>query len=593
VLAGLALLLVVATMSSATPWIRPYAASAYSIWGGATVPSNPEAGAVGAREVGTVFTTSERGYISALRFYKGPANTGTHVGRLSTANGLVLASATYANESASGWQEVKLRRPVLLTAGSTYIVSYTTNGRFAQDSWVFDHRTVSSGVLTATGGVAKAMGGAWGAAETNSYYADVVYSSSRRAGDVTSPTPTTTTPTTTTTTTTTTTPTTTPTTTTPPGLSLVPVDGGPGFYGRFASPLPTSPSYFPLGVWFESVSGQGDIDTDKAAGLNTYVELTDNSNVSALAGSGMNILTDNLSALGARKNGHLLADEVDMQYGPGAGYDVMRNLNAALPADGKIRYANYGKGVVFWESDADAARFVNEFQDFTSTDVYWYTDPDACLASQGGRLLGVNRNLSNAECHRASNYGVQVDKVRRLAGYDTPIWSYVELGNPWSSGGAQISPDQAAAAVWSSLIHGARGIVYFNHSFGGSCQSQHILRDPCYSAMRSRITAVNAQVTRLAPVLNAPRVDGLTTATGGVDTLTKWSNGSLYVFAGAQAAASTTARFALPCVGNATVTVIDENRTIPMSGGSFSDTFANDTSYHLYRIDGGSTCGLG
>jgi hypothetical protein len=48
----------------------------------------------------------------------------------------------------------------------------------------------------------------------------------------------------------------------------------------------------------------------------------------------------------------------------------------------------------------------------------------------------------------------------------------------------------------------------------------------------------------------------------------------------------------MPCVGDATVTVLDENRSIPMSGGVFSDSFANDTSYHLYRIDGGSTCGL-
>jgi hypothetical protein len=48
----------------------------------------------------------------------------------------------------------------------------------------------------------------------------------------------------------------------------------------------------------------------------------------------------------------------------------------------------------------------------------------------------------------------------------------------------------------------------------------------------------------------------------------------------------------LPCVGNATVTVLDENRTLSMSGGEFTDSFGNDTSYHLYRIDGGSTCGL-
>jgi len=41
-----------------------------------------------------------------------------------------------------------------------------------------------------------------------------------------------------------------------------------------------------------------------------------------------------------------------------------------------------------------------------------------------------------------------------------------------------------------------------------------------------------------------------------------------------------------------TVTVIDENRSIPLENGGFSDYFADGNAVHLYRIDGGSTCGL-
>ena len=51
-------------------------------------------------------------------------------------------------------------------------------------------------------------------------------------------------------------------------------DGGPGYYGRFSNALPTKPSYFPIGVWFESVVSQRDINLDKDVGLNTYVVLT-------------------------------------------------------------------------------------------------------------------------------------------------------------------------------------------------------------------------------------------------------------------------------------------------------------------------------
>lgn len=402
-------------------------------------------------------------------------------------------------------------------------------------------------------------------------------------------------------------------TTSVPGLSLRPVDGGTSYVERFANPMPSSLSFFPLGVWLESVTSSEDVLRDKGAGVNTYVGLTPDSDLSLVRSAGMNAIHDGSPAdEGSETTGWLLQDEADMWAGPGdagwtgnesgsvcvpssaaCGYTVMSTLNNRLPADGRLRYANYGKGVLFWEEDAEAARFVNDYQQLTSADAYFYTDNDLCDGSQGGALLGHGRDLTSAECHRASNYGRVVDRVRSLvapAGR-MPVWAYVELGHPGTTG-TDITPDQAAAAVWSSLIHGARGIVYFNHSFGGSCPTAHVLRDPCYADVRTRITALNAQISRLAPVLNAPRVDGLTSVTGGVDALTKWSNGTFYVFAGNQTVDSTSARFSLPCVGDATVTVLDEGRTLPMSGGAFTDVFDDDTSYHLYRIDGGSACGL-
>ena len=116
-LAGLTLVLMAATVSSARPNLSPALGSAYSIWGNAT-PANPAVTATGPRELGTVFTTSQRGYAVKLRFYKAGTNTGTHIGRLWTAGGQLLASQTYSGESGSGWQEVTLRRPIALSAGS-------------------------------------------------------------------------------------------------------------------------------------------------------------------------------------------------------------------------------------------------------------------------------------------------------------------------------------------------------------------------------------------------------------------------------------------------------------------------------------------
>ncbi len=55
---------------------------------------------------------------------------------------------------------------------------------------------------------------------------------------------------------------------------------------------------------------------------------------------------------------------------------------------------------------------------------------------------------------------------------------------------------------------------------------------------------------------------------------------------------ASTGSFSIPCVGNATATVLGENRAIPVVAGSFSDSFADGNAVHLYRIDGGTTCGL-
>jgi hypothetical protein len=42
--------------------------------------------------------------------------------------------------------------------------------------------------------------------------------------------------------------------------------------------------------------------------------------------------------------------------------------------------------------------------------------------------------------------------------------------------------------------------------------------------------------------------------------------------------------------GSGTATVIDEGRTIPISGGTFSDTFAAN-AVHLYQVDlAAATC---
>ncbi len=80
------------------------------------------------------FQPESDGFITALRFYKGPANTGPHVGHLWTSGGTLLAQATFTGETATGWQQVALATPVAVTAGTTYVASYhTDSGHYAFD----------------------------------------------------------------------------------------------------------------------------------------------------------------------------------------------------------------------------------------------------------------------------------------------------------------------------------------------------------------------------------------------------------------------------------------------------------------------------
>ncbi len=392
-----------------------------------------------------------------------------------------------------------------------------------------------------------------------------------------------------------------------PTPTLQPVDGGTSYYGQFtnAGSMDAS-SYFPIAVWGSFNHIRANRDLDAAAGINTYVWVADDSFMDDIRADGrfrvIQDQTQSRSAVGSETAGWVLTDEIDMQQanasGAAAARSQLSSILAGLPSDGRLRYTNYGKGVIFWNSDSDAEQYVNDFQQVVSTDVYWFTEGDVCSQYQGGNLLGMGRDLTSAECHRASNYGAQVARVRALDAMDgkrMPVWAFVETGHPFDNnmnGGRSIAPAEVRAAVWHSIIAGARGIIYFQHSFGGSCiGDHHTIRSNC-EGTRPIVVSTDAQIQSLAGVLNSPTLTAGFTASSSVKAMAKWSGQNLYVFAGSAANASSTATFSIPCVGNATATVLGENRTVAVSNGSFADQFADGNAVHIYRIDGGSTCGL-
>jgi hypothetical protein len=77
-------------------------------------------------ELGMRFVSDVAGQITAMRFWKSSLDAGPHVGRLWSATGQVLATVTFSNETASGWQQQPLAAPVAIAANTEYVVTVTT-----------------------------------------------------------------------------------------------------------------------------------------------------------------------------------------------------------------------------------------------------------------------------------------------------------------------------------------------------------------------------------------------------------------------------------------------------------------------------------
>jgi hypothetical protein len=124
---------------------------------GSSFTGNPSYNGLGSVELGVKFESSSAGYVTGVRFYKGTANTGTHIGYLWSSTGTRLASATFTGETASGWQQVSFSPEVAISANTIYIVSYySPTGYFAYSNNYF-----ASGVTKAplTAPASGAVGG--------------------------------------------------------------------------------------------------------------------------------------------------------------------------------------------------------------------------------------------------------------------------------------------------------------------------------------------------------------------------------------------------------------------------------------------------
>ena len=155
-----------------------------SVWPSTAVPTTPASPSAVAQELGLTFMPDVPGFMTGVRFYKSSTNLGQHIGYLWTDTGTLLASVTFTNETASGWQQANFATPVAINANTTYVVSYwSPKGHYADDAGYFATSGVTNQMLYAPPNGQYGPNGSYAATKvfpvtsssSSNYWVDVVF----------------------------------------------------------------------------------------------------------------------------------------------------------------------------------------------------------------------------------------------------------------------------------------------------------------------------------------------------------------------------------------------------------------------------------
>ncbi|MBZ9794053.1 DUF4082 domain-containing protein, partial [Rhizobium sp. 3T7] len=106
------------------------APTTYSLFSASNTPAQTNLNDGQQLELGVKFQSNVAGDVTGIKFYRSASDTGQNVVDLWTTAGAKLATATFTNTSASGWQTVNFATPVTITANTTYVASYHTTGAY-------------------------------------------------------------------------------------------------------------------------------------------------------------------------------------------------------------------------------------------------------------------------------------------------------------------------------------------------------------------------------------------------------------------------------------------------------------------------------
>ena len=367
------------------------------------------------------------------------------------------------------------------------------------------------------------------------------------------------------------------------GDTFLPWAGSSAYYKKWAHGPSSDSSFYPILVWLQSPPNAAKY---KAVGINFFTGLDDgptDAQLTELAQAGIPTICSQSGVWKAHVAdatiaGWLQPDEPDDAQDNGhggydpciapativAGYQTMVANDATRPV-----MLGLGRGVADtnWGGRGTCTGMTSMYP----------------MYAKGGDILAFDIYPVNSGLP-LEMVPAGVDNLIMWSGGTKPVIADIEASNIDNT--TRPSPAQIKSEVWMAIVHGAAGTQYFCHRFTPTFSETDCLDDaPTAAALK----AINAQLTSLAPVLNTPPVgNGVTVkssaATIPVDVLLKRQGGATYLFATEMRGGATTATFTLSRFpATASAEVLGESRTIPVTGGAFTDDFAS-YGVHLYKI---------
>ncbi len=352
-------------------------------------------------------------------------------------------------------------------------------------------------------------------------------------------------------------------------------------------------NFFPIAVWLQS--SENALKYKQDGGINMYVGLWNELNekqFDLIKSAGIKLICEqNEFGLAHRSDptifGWMHGDEPDnAQWNDVTKtYDPCINPSQIIDYYTKIKakdpdhpyYLNLGQGVSF-------INYIGRGECHGRTDLY--------KVANNGYLKGcdiasfdiypVNHNHPDVQ-DKLWMVAKGIDSLRVWCNDSKPVWTWIETTRIGEDSPRKPSPKEVRTEVWMAIIHGAKGIGYFCHSFYPESVEAALLHD---SVMLAGVKQINQQITSLATVLNCKNIQNFAEVKSSnmnvpIDMMAKKQEDASYLFTVAMRNEPTDATFKIN--SGESVEVIGENRTIKISNGQFEDHFEG-YGVHLYKI---------